>query len=137
MGHNSSARNDVTFIAPATIRRSGEGRDPSGDARRSGDAALPVVEDPTNYRRIDDLVILAVKSQDTTGALRHLAQVAPASTAIVCAQNGVENERMALRIFQHVYGMCVMCPLPTSRPRVQANSAPVTVCSTLAAGRRG
>ena len=35
-------------------------------------------------------------------------RVAPADLPIVCAQNGVENERRALRRFSNVYGMCVM-----------------------------
>ena len=121
--------NDVTFIARgdnfAALARDGIRLETPAEAVT---LRVPVVEDPTELSfGSDDLVILAVKSQDTTGALRHLAQVAPASTAIVCAQNGVENERMALRIFQHVYGMCVMCPATHLTPGVvQANSAPVT-----------
>ena len=46
---------------------------------------------------------------------------------IVCAQNGVENERVALRRFDNVYGMCVMCPATHLEPgRVEASSSPVT-----------
>ena len=57
----------------------------------------------------DDVVVLAVKSQDTGGALRSLADADP-ETAIVCAQNGVANERRALRLFPNVFGMCVWMP---------------------------
>jgi 2-dehydropantoate 2-reductase len=57
-----------------------------------------------------DVVVLAMKSQDTEGALTALAEVAPSSTAVVCMQNGVANERAALRFFASVYGVCVVCP---------------------------
>ena len=60
--------------------------------------------------RADDVVVLAMKSQDTEGALTALAAVAPSSTAVVCMQNGVANERAALRFFASVYGVCVVCP---------------------------
>ena len=77
--------------------------------------------------RTDDVVVLSMKSQDTVGALDALVAVAPRSTPIVCAQNGVENERSALRRFEHVYGMCVMCPATHLEPGiVQASSSPVT-----------
>jgi 2-dehydropantoate 2-reductase len=53
-----------------------------------------------------DVVILATKSQDTVAALDELARAQP-DAAVVCAQNGVANERMALRRFARVYGMYV------------------------------
>lgn len=52
-------------------------------------------------------VILAMKTQDTAEALDALVPVAPADTPILCAQNGVENERIALRRFPHVLGVMV------------------------------
>ncbi|MBI2738602.1 MAG: ketopantoate reductase family protein [Rhodospirillales bacterium] len=55
----------------------------------------------------DDAVILAMKSQDTVGALGDLAACAPAGVPVFCAQNGVANERLALRHFSNVYGMFV------------------------------
>ena len=74
-----------------------------------------------------DVVVLAMKSQDTVAALEALVACAPPSTTIVCAQNGVDNERSALRHFEHVYGMCVMCPASHLEPGVvQASSSPVT-----------
>ncbi|MBV8219193.1 MAG: hypothetical protein JO325_12075, partial [Solirubrobacterales bacterium] len=51
----------------------------------------------------DDVVMIATKSQDTTGALGALRAAAPATTPVVCLQNGVENERAALRLFPNVY----------------------------------
>ena len=75
----------------------------------------------------DDVVVLAMKTQHTLAALDDLDAVAPAGIAIVCAQNGVENERMALRRFEHVYAMCVMCPTGHLEAGVvEAYSAPIT-----------
>ncbi len=75
----------------------------------------------------DDVVLLAVKSQDTAGALRALRESAPASTAVACLQNGVENERAALRLFEHVYGAAVMLPAAHLEPGVvQAHATKLT-----------
>jgi 2-dehydropantoate 2-reductase len=74
----------------------------------------------------DPVVLLAVKGQHTDHALRQLA-VAPASTSVVCMQNGVENERRVLRHFPHTYGLCVMCPATQLQPGViQVHSSPVS-----------
>jgi 2-dehydropantoate 2-reductase len=75
----------------------------------------------------DDVVLLAVKSQDTKDALFQLASLAPAAMSVVCAQNGVENERQALRHFGNVYGMCVMMPATHLTPGVvSVYSSPIT-----------
>jgi 2-dehydropantoate 2-reductase len=75
----------------------------------------------------DDVVILAMKSQDTRDALLQLASLAPATLSLVCAQNGVENERQALRHFENVYGMCVMMPATHLTPGlVSVYSTPIT-----------
>jgi 2-dehydropantoate 2-reductase len=75
----------------------------------------------------DHVVLLAVKSHDTPGALSALASAAPPGTPVVCLQNGVENERAALRLFPDVYGVCVMCPTTHLVPGVvRAHSTPVT-----------
>ncbi len=74
-----------------------------------------------------DCMMLAVKSQDTYGLLAGLAGSVPSETPLVCLQNGVENERLALRFFENVYGSCVYCPATHLDPGVvEANSAPVT-----------
>lgn len=71
----------------------------------------PVADDPAAFApKADDVVVLAMKTQDTSAALDALVTVADPEVAIVCAQNGVENERLALRRFPNVYGMCVMLP---------------------------
>lgn len=86
---------------------------PSGKASVS----IPVVGHPEAISWGDrDIVILAVKSQDTVAALDALSAVAPASITVVCAQNGVENERVSLRRFSDTLGMCVMCPATFLEP---------------------
>ncbi|MEM9620845.1 MAG: 2-dehydropantoate 2-reductase N-terminal domain-containing protein [Pseudomonadota bacterium] len=56
-------------------------------------------------------VLLCVKSQHTQVALNDLALVeGSAQTKIVCMQNGVANERMALRVFRSVYACVVNLP---------------------------
>ena len=89
--------------------------------------AVPTVTAPDEIAwRDDDVVILAMKSQDTLAAVRALAAAAPPSIAVVCAQNGVDNERVALRHFENVYGCVVMMPTAHLEPGVvQAHSWPV------------
>ena len=77
--------------------------------------------------RDDDVVFLAMKSQDTHGALEALQPVAPPSISVVSVQNGVANERTILRFYANVYGICVMCPTNHLEPGVvQAYSHPIT-----------
>jgi 2-dehydropantoate 2-reductase len=94
------------------------------------DVTLPVpVADAPNAIdwQPDDVVLLAMKTQDTTDALAALAAVAPPTIGVVCAQNGVENERLALRRFARVYPMCVMLPASHLEPGVvEASSAPIS-----------
>jgi 2-dehydropantoate 2-reductase len=72
---------------------------------------IPVVPEPGVLKlRADDVIVLAMKSQDTVPALEALAAIAPQSIQIACAQNGVENERAALRRFPNVHGMCLRMP---------------------------
>jgi 2-dehydropantoate 2-reductase len=70
---------------------------------------IPVVEHPAQLTYgANDVVVLSMKSQDTVAALDTLAPLAGPDIAVVCAQNGVANERRALRRFANVHGMCVM-----------------------------
>jgi len=72
---------------------------------------IPVVAEPGAVQfQADDVVVLSMKSQDTVPALEALAEVAPPTVHIACAQNGVENERAALRRFANVHGMCLRMP---------------------------
>jgi 2-dehydropantoate 2-reductase len=83
---------------------------------------VPVVAHPRDISfAAGDVVFLAMKSQDTAAALDDLAAVAPPDIAVVCAQNGVDNERMALRRFANVYGMLVYMPGTFLEPGVILN----------------
>ena len=83
--------------------------------------------------RPDDVLVLAMKSQDTADALTAWADrpVAGGGTAaerlpVVCAQNGVANERAAQRRFRTVAAMCVWLPATYLEPgRVSAGGTPV------------
>ncbi|MFF0788827.1 ketopantoate reductase family protein [Streptomyces spiralis] len=88
---------------------------------------LPAVDGPDTVGelRAGDVLILAVKTQDTEAALAAWgpAPVAGGGTAaerlpLLCAQNGVEGQRLALRRFRHVYGVCVWLPATHVEPGV-------------------
>jgi 2-dehydropantoate 2-reductase len=84
---------------------------------------LPAVADPAELGLTpDDVVILAMKTQHTEAALDTLAAAAPEGLAVVCAQNGVENERLALRRFADVYGIAVLLPGSHLEPGVVVGS---------------
>jgi 2-dehydropantoate 2-reductase len=92
-----------------------------------------VVEAPAvgHVRDVDwrdgDVALLAMKGQDTQPALHDLAAVAAPETPVACLQNGVANERAALRLFENVYGVCVMLPATFLEPGVvQASSSPIS-----------
>lgn len=63
----------------------------------------------------DDVVIMTVKSQHTAAALDDLATAA-GDVPVFCVQNGVANERMALRRFTRVYGTVVYMPATYTVP---------------------
>ena len=120
---------DVVLIARGehgeTIRRQGlRVESPDGTAT----VQVPAVAHPAGIRWTDDdVVLLTMKSQDTEPALVDLVTLVGVDTAVVSLQNGVANERMALRHFRNVYGVCVMCPTTYIEPGVvQANSTPNT-----------
>jgi 2-dehydropantoate 2-reductase len=87
---------------------------------------IPAVSAPDEIRFTkDDLIILSMKSQDTLAALEALRAAAGDSLPVICTQNGVANERMALRRFENVYAMVVMLPATHLEPGVvQQNSVP-------------
>ena len=90
--------------------------------------SVPVVDSPAgiSWGR-DDVVLLATKTQDTEAALDALAAVAPKSTPVFCAQNGIANERMAMQRFSDVYGVFVWCPADYLTPgKVQVWCAPTS-----------
>jgi 2-dehydropantoate 2-reductase len=72
-----------------------------------------------------DVVLLTMKSQDTAQALADLSTCADPSVAVVCVQNGVENERQALRRFERTHSVSVVCPAAHLEPgTVRAYSSP-------------
>ena len=71
----------------------------------------------------DDAVILCMKSQHTEQALRDLQGAVGDAARVICCQNGVDNERMALRRFPHTYGMVVFLPAEHLEPGVVINFA--------------
>ena len=89
--------------------------------------AIPAVASPAELALAPgDAVILAMKSQDTAAAVDALAAVAPPDVAVICAQNGVANERAALRRFANVYGQLVILPGTHLEPgAVIASASPV------------
>jgi 2-dehydropantoate 2-reductase len=124
----SAAGEEVLLIARGAhgeaIRRDGLAVD-SAEGRTVH--RLPVAGEPrAGLLGSGDVVLLGMKSQDTSEALSALLRAAPPSTPVVCLQNGVDNERAALRLFSEVYGVCVMCPSGHLEPGVvQAFSSPV------------
>jgi 2-dehydropantoate 2-reductase len=122
------AGHEVVLIARgrhlAAIRRDGlRVRTPDGDRVQH----LPAAESPGEIGwRPGDVALFAMKGQDTGPALRELAAHADPDTPVVCVQNGVANERAALRQFANVYGVCVMFPATHLAPGVVvAHSSPV------------
>ncbi|MCZ4610500.1 ketopantoate reductase family protein [Streptomyces sp. Lzd4kr] len=97
---------------------------------------LPVVDGPAalGELRPDDVLVLAVKTQDSVAALQTWgpAPVAGGGTAaerlpLFCAQNGVEGQRIALRLFRRVHGVCVWLPSTYVEPGVvSAAGSPLT-----------
>jgi 2-dehydropantoate 2-reductase len=88
---------------------------------------IPVVSSPAELTFTEgDVVFLCMKSQDTVAALEVLRAAGGDDLPLICTQNGVANERMALRRFEKVYAMVVMLPATHLEPGVvQQNSAPV------------
>ncbi|NKB58832.1 MAG: ketopantoate reductase family protein [Alphaproteobacteria bacterium] len=87
--------------------------------------AIDAVGHPSDIDfRDDDVVLLTMKAQHTMDALDTLRDVAGDAIPVICGQNGVINEQMALRRFKHVYGMLVYLPSNFLEPGViQTHSA--------------
>ena len=120
---------DVSLVArgahAAAIRSDGlQLRSPEGVET----LRLPVVEHPRGLEfRTGDVAMVAVKSQDTIGVLEALAIAAGPELPVVCLQNGVDNERQALRRFRNVYAVPVVCPTGHLSPgEVTVYSSPVS-----------
>jgi 2-dehydropantoate 2-reductase len=98
-------------------------RSPDDEVR----VGVPVVAHPSELDLTDDdVVLLAVKGQDTPAALEGLA-AGPPDLAVACLQNGVENERQVLRRTPNTYAVPVLLPGTYLEPGVvEASSAPIS-----------
>ena len=128
-GRLFEAGHDVTLVARGNHLAALQ-RDGLTLAAPAGTVTLPVpaVASPAEAElRAGDVVVLAMKTHHTAAALAELALVAPPGVSVVCAQNGVENERLALRSFADVYGMVIMMPATHLEPGVvEVWSTPVS-----------
>jgi 2-dehydropantoate 2-reductase len=98
---------------------------------------VPAVSGPDEVELTsDDVLLLAAKTQDAEAAMAGWAwqpvkgggdAVAAEDLPVLCAQNGVASERLALRRFRHVYGVCVWLPATHLEPgAVEAQGAPLS-----------
>jgi 2-dehydropantoate 2-reductase len=117
--------------------------------------AIPAVSGPGELELRDgDVLIVATKTQDATAVYNEWAWrpvrdgaapsgaagtgIAAESLPVVCAQNGVASERLALRLFRRVYGMCVWLPATHLEPgMVQAQGTPLAGLLTVGRYPRG
>ncbi len=80
-------------------------------------ARFAIAASPSEIQfRADDVIFLTMKSQDTEPALRALRAAGLVDQTVVSAQNGVVNERMALRYFPNVLGMSILMPVDYVTP---------------------
>lgn len=105
-GHLARAKRDVHVIARGkhldAIRASGLTVETP-----DGTFTVPLPTGPVEWTP-DDVLLVAVKTQDLDAGLRELA--APSYVPIVCMMNGLEAERIALRHARTVYGGAVLMP---------------------------
>jgi 2-dehydropantoate 2-reductase len=87
---------------------------------------IPCVADPAEISfHPDDAVLMTMKTQDTLGTLEKLRAAGVTSQPIFCVQNGVTNERLALRRFPEVHGVTVIMPASITAPgEISAFSTP-------------
>lgn len=85
---------------------------------------IPSVGHPSeiNFSK-EDVIFFTMKSQDSEEAHRALFALTGGDLPVVCAQNGINNETLALRRFQRVYGMIVRLPSSYIEPGVVTNEA--------------
>ena len=121
------AGRDVVLVARgphlAAIRENGLRLD---DPERSRAVRIPAAGDLHEVGPgTDDVVLLAVKSQDTAPVLDDLRELA-AGVPVICAQNGVANERIAVERGFAPQAMRVILPAEHYEPGVVvASSLPV------------
>ncbi|MBW1884058.1 MAG: ketopantoate reductase family protein [Deltaproteobacteria bacterium] len=86
---------------------------------------IPAVAHPDEIEfRSGDIAILTMKTQDCLPAIEALAAASSVDLPVLCAQNGVHNERLAQRRFRHVLGCAVWIPATFIEPGIVLNYAP-------------
>ena len=96
---------------------------------------IPVIDHPAKLHfRPTDLVFLTMKSQHTATVMEPLRAAAGCDIPVICCQNGVANERLALRFFSRVYAMVVIMPANHLEPGIVQTNARTTT-GILDAGR--
>ena len=130
VGGTLGARLHIAGFKVVLIARGEHGKAIARDGLHFLSPALDVVLDiPCAAHPIDaaigpdDAVLLCVKGQSTEGALHDLYAATGGNAHVVCCQNGVENERLALRRFERVYGMAVWLPAEHLHPGEVVNFA--------------
>jgi 2-dehydropantoate 2-reductase len=89
--------------------------------------AIPAVERPAEitFDPANDVVLMCMKTNDSREAFDELREAAGTGVAVVCVQNGVENERLAARRFERVYAIPVRLPSTHLEPGVvQSDGSP-------------
>ncbi len=84
---------------------------------------IPTIGHPSELSwQGDEVVLFTMKSQHSADALQSLRNDAPDAT-VVCAQNGVANERLAAELFKDVVSMVVWLPAVHLEPGVVVTHA--------------
>lgn len=113
--HRSGA--DVTLVARGEhLARLREGLRLTVGHRETERLDVPVAALDAMRPRAGLVVLLAVKSHQSAAALDGLERAGHHEPVIVCLQNGVSNEREALRRTPDVHGVCVMMPASMLAP---------------------
>ncbi|WP_205709809.1 2-dehydropantoate 2-reductase N-terminal domain-containing protein, partial [Kineococcus siccus] len=105
------------------------------------EVSAPVATSPQELTLTpDDVLVLAVKVQDAAVVLAEWAGAAVGDATagevlpVVCAQNGVEGERLAQRWFRRVVGACLYLPASHLEPGVVVSEG-TPVSGALVLGR--
>jgi 2-dehydropantoate 2-reductase len=118
---------DVTLVARGDHLRAIREHGLTVEAPDGATAApIPATDDVATLELAPaDVALLTTKSQHTAAAVDALA-ARSTEPSVACVQNGVQNERTALRRFANVYGVCVMCPASHLEPGVvRAHRGPI------------
>jgi len=113
----SLGKDGMTFISPGQNGTPDRPEPPEVVKRLQ----IAVVDHPAQLQPArEDVVVLCMKTQHTETALADLSASGFLEQPIFCAQNGVENERLAARRFPNVYATVVNLPALHLEPGVIA-----------------